>query len=282
MPPRSACIGLLLFWAVASVGLITRDILPELLIGPPPDLRSVASADRSGGPTRWLILVADDDAYRSFRSAGQAVTEAKGDADGNLRLVGHAWFDSGKMLRGTAYASPDDVRVEMDNDCEIDASGNLKTFQAVVRTEGAESPLLRVDGVYRDHAIEVKARGPLPLLNFTRLFPYEPKTMIQNALGPIDRLPGLAVGQRWDARVVSPLTGKIDVVRVEVLRKGEIFWDRGTVGVFEVVHKLPPALSARTWVRRSDGLVLRQEVPFPLVKLILERQPPAASTKAGE
>ena len=31
-------------------------------------------------------------------------------------------------------------------------------------------------------------------------------------------------------------------------------------------------LSARTWVR-PDGLVLRQEVPFPFVKLVLERQP---------
>lgn len=281
MPPRSACVGLLLFWAVASVGLITRDVLPELLIGPPPDLRSVASADRSAGPTRWLILVADDAAYQSFRSVGQAITEIKGDADGNLRLVGKAWFDSGKMLRTTPYASAEDVRVEMENDCEIDPSGNLLNFHAVVRSEGSESPLLKVDGVYKDHAIEVKVRGPLPLLNVPQTFPYEPKTLIQNALGPIDRLPGLAVGQRWDARVVSPLTGKIDVVRVEVLRKGEIFWDRGTVGVYEVVHKFPLAISARTWVRRSDGLVLRQEVPFPLVKLVLERQPPASSTKAG-
>ena len=37
----------------------------------------------------------------------------------------------------------------------------------------------------------------------------------------------------------------------------------------EVVHHMTP-FAARTWVR-PDGLVLRQEVPFPFVKLVLER-----------
>lgn len=273
MPSRLACVGILLFWAVASVGLITRDVLPDLLIGPPPDLRSVAAADRSAGPTRWSILVSDDPSMNSLRSVGQVVTRSAIDPDGRLKLVGEAWFDSGKMLHGTPYASREDVRIRVDNDYDIDRSGNLLSFRAVVKAEGTDAPLLRMEGVYRNHAIDVKARGPIDLLDLTRSFPYEPRTMIQNALGPIDRLPGLAVGQRWEARVVSPLTGKIDVVKAEVVRRGEIYWDKGTVGVFEVVHKIPPAISAKTWVRRSDGLVLRQEVPFPIVKLILERQP---------
>ena len=46
------------------------------------------------------------------------------------------------------------------------------------------------------------------------------------------------------------------------------------VTTLEVVQHLTP-ISARTWVRR-DGLVLRQEVPFPFVKLILERLPDRA------
>jgi hypothetical protein len=86
-------------------------------------------------------------------------------------------------------------------------------------------------------------------------------------------MPGLAVGQRWEARVISPLTGKIDVVKAEVTRKSEIYWGKSLVNTFEVVQKIPPVISARTWVRRSDGLVLRQEVPFPVVKLIVERVP---------
>ncbi len=273
MPSRWACLGILLFWAVASVALISRDVLPDLLIGPPPDLRSVAAADRDAGPTRWSISVADDPSLQALRSVGQAVTESKLLPEGGLRLESRARLDSGGLLRGTPFASEHDLRIDLDNACEIDPSGNLRSFRAVVRAEGDDRPLLTLDGVFRNRAIEVQARGPIPLLNFSKSFPYEPKTMIQNAIGPIDRLPGLAVGQRWESRVISPLTGKIDVVRVEVARKSEIYWDKSMVATLEVVHKIPPAISARTWVRRSDGLVLRQEVPFPMVKLIVERLP---------
>ncbi|HEY2154869.1 MAG TPA: hypothetical protein VGH33_04520 [Isosphaeraceae bacterium] len=273
MPSRWACVGLLLLWAVATVGLISRDVLPDLLIGPPPDLRSVAAADQSGNPTKWAILVADDPAYQSLRSVGQAVTESVHEPDGRLRLESKVTIDAGGLLKGTPFASREDVRFDVENWCLIDASGNLVSFRAVVRTGGIDEPLLSLDGVYKDHAIEMKARGPIPLLNFTRLFAYEPKTLIQNALGPIDRMPGLAIGQRWEERVVSPLTGKIDVVKAEVVRRSEIYWDKSMAAAYEVVHKIPPAITARTWVRKSDGLVLRQEVPFPVVKLMIERMP---------
>lgn len=275
MPSRWACIVLLLFWAAATVGLVRRDVLPDLLIGPPPDLRTVASADRASGPTKWSILVADDASLQAVRSVGQAVTTSELSPDGRLRLDSAVWFDSGGLLRGTPFALRENVRIDVENSCFIDPSGNLESFRATVRAAGVDEPLLTLDGVYKDHAIEVRARGPVPLLNFTKRFPHEPKTLIHNALGPIDRLPGLAVGQRWEERVVSPLTGKVEVVKAEVARKSELYWDRSLVAVFEVVHKVPPALSARTWVRKSDGLVLRQEVPFPVVKLLIERLPGA-------
>ena len=273
MPSRLACIGILLLWAVASVCLIRRDILPELLIGPPPNLRSIASADPADGPTRWSIMVADDKNLQSLRPVGQAVTESKRLADGQLRLEGKVWFEAKGLLEGTPFASKDQARIEVDNVCDIDLSGNLKSFRAVVRADGAETPLLTLNGEFKNRAIEVKAQGPIPPLNFTKQFPYEPKTMIQNVFGPIDRMPGLAVGQRWEARSISPLTGMIDVVKAEVVKKSEIYWDKSMVATLEVVQKIPPAFSARSWVRKSDGLVLRQEVPFPFVTLIIERLP---------
>ncbi len=273
MPSRLACIGILLFWAIATVGLITRDVLPDLLIGPPPDLRSISSADSADGPTRWAIMVADDSSMQSIRSVGQAVTESKRLENGWLRLTSKVWFDSGDLLRGTPFASKEEIRIDVDNTCDIDTSGNLKSFRAVVRAERDPVPLLTLDGEFKNRAIEMKASGPIPLLNFTKSIPYEPRTMIQNALSPIDRIPGLAVGQRWEARVVSPLTGKIDVVKAVVTKKSEIYWDKSMVNTFEVVQKIPPTISARSWVRTSDGLVLRQELPFPVVKLIIERLP---------
>ena len=50
-----------------------------------------------------------------------------------------------------------------------------------------------------------------------------------------------------------------------------IHWDGNPVTTFEVEQKMSP-LTMRTWVR-TDGVILRQEVPFPFVRLVLERRP---------
>ena len=63
------------------------------------------------------------------------------------------------------------------------------------------------------------------------------------------------------------------------------FTGRGIpVNTFEVVHRTSP-LSMKTWVR-PDGVILRQEIPFPFVRLVLERRPetdspPVATAKPG-
>ena len=47
---------------------------------------------------------------------------------------------------------------------------------------------------------------------------------------------------------------------------------------------MPGPITAKTWVR-PDGVVLRQEVPFPFVRLVLERHaraPARAPSQAEE
>ena len=125
----------------------------------------------------------------------------------------------------------------------------------------------------------MRAKGFLPFLNWTKSIPYQPRGMIQNTMGPLDRMPGLHVGQRWETQVVSPLTGRVEIGRVEVTRKRAIYWDDKLVSTLEVVTRMPP-LSARTWVR-PDGLVLRQEVPLFVMKLVLDRVPDNATDQVS-
>src|SRR5439155_22886256 len=115
--------------------------------------------------------------------------------------------------------------------------------------------------------------------NRTLSFDYQARGVVQSQLGPLDRLPHLHVGQRWDERIASPLSGQVDTVRAEVVGKTVIFWDKSPVTTFEVAHR-SKTLRARTWVR-PDGLVLRQEVSLPLLRLVLERQPGLAGS-AGD
>ena len=271
MPSRPACVAILLFWVYAAGELLRRDILPDFWVTPPPDLRSIAAAEEDARPTQWELLVAEDNGLRTLRSVGRAVTESKRTLDGGTELIGHVWFDSGSLLKGTRFDTQRNERLDVSNRLEVDRSGNLKRFRAVVRSASDNFDLMTIDGQVKGRTIEVGARGPMPLLNWTKSFPYEPKGLIQNSIGPIDRLPGLQAGQRWVTRVVNPLTGRVEDVKVEVTGKHTIQWDGAMVPTLEVVQHTSP-VSARTWVRK-DGLVLRQEVPFPFVKLVLERLP---------
>jgi hypothetical protein len=277
MPRRLVCMAILLYWVVAASGLIRRDLLPELRFARPPDLLAIARTVHNNGPSRWGVQVIDDPAHPGVRrSVGQAVTESIHRRDGSVLLSSQVRFDSGGLLRGTAFASRTHVELEIASSCSIDPTGNLQSFRASVRSEADPQEVLRVEGKLnpRGDVLEVIARGPLPIMNQSRTIPYPPRSLLQNAMGPFDYLPGLQVGQRWESRIVNPLNGRIEPVRVEVVRKAVIHWNNHPVNTLEVVQHMTP-FAARTWVR-TDGLVLRQEVPFPLVKLILERLPEQA------
>ena len=282
MPARLFSVAILAFWMVAAVGLVTRDLLPELLIGGPPDLRTIAGAGDSAEPARWTMQVADGASSEALRTVGGAVTTSLRKPDGSVRLVSDVWFDAGGLLKGTPFDAKAKIKLKVSSRYEIDPSGNLESFRMDVssmadpkdKSMADPEALASLFGRVKDHAIEVTARGPLPMMNWTRSFAYQPRSLMQSALGPLDRLPGLHVGQRWETQLVSPLTGRIEKIRAEVTRHRTIQWgkDKNPVKTLEIVHQMTPLLSARTWVR-PDGLVLRQEVPFPFVKLVLERLP---------
>jgi len=288
MPARLVSVAILAFWLVAAVGLVTRDLLPELLVSEPPDLRTIAGAGDSAEPARWSIQVADGRTSEALRTVGGAVTTSLRKPDGSVRLMSDVWFDAGGLLKGTPFEEKARIKLKVKSRYEIDPSGNLVSFRMDIasmpdpkdRSIADPEEIGSLFGKVKDHAIEVTARGSLPMMNWTRSFAYQPRSLMQSALGPLDRLPGLQVGQRWDTKVVSPLTGRIETVRAEVTRHRTIQWgkDKNPVRTLELVHQMAP-LSARTWVR-PDGVVLRQEVPFPLVKLVLERLP-GGSTDAN-
>ncbi len=272
MPHRLVILAILVGWFWASVALFRRDILPSFLLGPPPDLRTVALAEEGANrPSRWIIQVTDPGKELQPRPVGQVNTHTQRSPDGSYRMTSLAWFDSAELLAGTPFAAAGQERVEIRSRLDVDPSGNLDTLRAVVHLAGQASDLVTITGAVRGNELEVTIQGSVPLLGGTRRFPYHPRELIQNDLGPIDHMPGLQVGQRWVTRMVSPLTGRVERVEVAVERRRLITWDATPVSTFEVVTRTP-FLSAKTWVR-PDGLVLRQELPFPVVRLLLERLP---------
>jgi hypothetical protein len=279
MPSRLAQVAILIAWAAAAVALFTRDLLPEFMIGAAPDPRLLSSTGAPAGPVKWVILTSEGRSSQGLRPVGEATTETKPTLDGGVELSSDAWFNSGELLKGTPLASSQESRLEMKSTYQVDKSGSLRGFTASILADDDRASLVSIVGRVKLRTLEVKSVGPLPILTWTKSFPYEPRGLVQATMGAMDRMPGLKLGQRWETRVISPLTGRVETVRVQVARRFELYWDGGMVSTLEVVTHMTP-LRATTWVR-PDGLVLRQEVPFPLFRVILERVPEPKMVKAA-
>src|SRR5208282_6202723 len=52
MPSRFVSLAILVYWCIAAFCLLTWEVLPELTLGYPPDLRAIAAAGESASPLR--------------------------------------------------------------------------------------------------------------------------------------------------------------------------------------------------------------------------------------
>ena len=272
MPSRLMSLLILVYWSIAAFCLLKWDVLPELSMGYPPDLRGIAFASESNRPVRWSVQVMEGGpGTENRRTVGEAVTVSTRQPNGWYEMTSRVDFDAGNLLRGTVLAMRESLRVEVKSVYHVDPSGNLRNFDLQVGSEDFGDELVHLTGQLRDGRMEIVSRGPIPMLNTTLSAKYEPRSVFSDFLGPLDRLPGLHVGQRWEMQVVNPFSSQVEPVRAEVIGRKMIQWAGNPEWTFEVEHKMPSGLRARTWVR-TDGVILRQEVPFPFVRLILERR----------
>ncbi len=271
MPSRLVSLGILIYWSIAAFLLLTWEVLPELTLGYAPDLRAITIASDSTKPVRYSIQVVDDPRHPEVhRTVGESVTESKKRADGSFELTTHVDLDASGVLKGTLFRSLPGGRLEVESLYLVDHSGNLNSFDLKLGYKNSVESLFKVKGKLKGRKMEIVSRGPTEILNQNLTFDYEPRSVVRDVLGPMDRLPGLHVGQRWESRMINPFTSQMEVVRVEVVRRGLIHWEGEPVTCFEVVHRTSP-LTTKTWVR-TDGVILRQEIPFPIVRLVLERR----------
>jgi hypothetical protein len=272
MPSRFVSLAILIYWSIAAFLLLTWDVLPELTQGYAPDLRAIALAGDSSRPVRWSIQVVDDPRHPDVRqTVGESITTSSRRPDGSFQLTNHAELDAGGLFRRTPFASRPSLRVGVESLYLVDQSGNLSSFSLRVVDKGRyEAEIMTVTGKVKGRKMEIESRGWSDILNRKLSLDYEPRSVVHDMLGPQDRLPGLHVGQRWESKGINMMSGQVESVRVDVVRRGIINWDGNPVTTFEVVHRTSP-FSMRTWVR-TDGVILRQEIPFPLVRLVLERR----------
>jgi len=275
--------AILVYWSIAAFFLLKWEVLPELTLGYPPDLRSIASAAGGAepGPVSWSIEVIDDPRKPEVRrTVGRATTESKRRPDGGYVLSSDVDLDAGELLRRTPLATSPDVRLKIDGEYRVDPHGDLRSFVVTIRGAEVGDDLFKVEGLLRDGMMEVVSEGIASILNRRMKFPYESRSVVYDSLRPLDRLPGLHVGQRWEMKLINPLTGTVETARAEVKRRTLVDWNGEAAGAFEVEQRAGP-ITTRSWVG-LDGAILRQQVPLPFVEMVLERIPEGATGPAIE
>lgn len=270
MPSRLMSLLILVYWSIAAFCLLKWDVLPDLALGYPPDLRGIAFASDSDRPVRWSIQVVQGPGPDDHRTVGEAVTSSKRQSDGWYEMSSHVEFDAGNLLKGTMLAMRESVPLQVESQYHVDPTGNLQGFDLRVESKDFGEELVRVTGRLHHGNLDIVSEGPMPILNKKFSVKYQPRSVVSDLLGPLDRLPGLHLGQRWEMQVVNPFSGQVENVRVEVTKRTVIHWAGNPEPTLEVEQKVS-GMKMRTWVR-PDGVILRQEVPFPFVHLILERR----------
>ena len=286
MPSRPAVLGILLFWLLTTGFVVRRDVFPRLFAdAPPPLLIDLADEATQQAPTFWTVT-------RGGQKVGRLSTRMTYDAQADTFRFASTYsdlkidFDAGKLLQlavqvpaleaTTTVGRAGDLRAQTVHAKLAAKLGGVKVMEATAdvtgrvesgRLVGACKLVSPVGAV--DEPLE-----PTPV----------PAGQVLNPLLPVNRLQDVRPGRRWLIREVDPLRDAVETLVRQVAKQSDVAAGllpsraerRELVAeVLAAPEDIPrptgPAVScwvieyrgdeltARTWVSRFDGRVLRQQ-----------------------
>jgi hypothetical protein len=296
MPSRSVSLAILAFWLLAAGWFVVRDVRPFNRSGEPPPY-VIALADEAlpnNVPFRWtctlhgkkigtvstaLVYKASDDAFE-LQARSPKLTFLELPLSGNGRI--------------TISANDYDDRVR------VTRSGELRMMRTLVNLviEGvtpAISARLILSAAVRNGRLERQFRLESPQIGqFEPVLESvdPPHGSMLNPMHPVVRITGLRPGQNWRQPLIDPRT---DILRAalsqwlpgkaaplpdpprelaaRVLPEADLLeWPGESHWCFVIEYRDGEDYIARTWVRKTDGAVLRQEAGAHGETLVLQRE----------
>jgi hypothetical protein len=291
MPSRNFVWGILLFWMGTMGWMFHRDFWPYLRPGDAPpytiDLTDEALM-RETPEIHWNV-------YRGNKRLGMVRTwvyYSPHDDTFELHMESNQLDLSAWVLDIQASDVKSYYRVTRKGQLrQIVANGAIAVHVIgkgeLLRAEG------HVEGVIQDR--QFLPKGYFKFGNFKGTLDLEPVDVPEQAnvlspLHPVNRISGLRRGKHWLVPYIDPVGDTIKatmkkagldvffkhdsgvhVLQAEVLSNTEILnWHEREVECLVIAYR-GESISARTWIRDSDGLMLRQDVTLGGETLILER-----------
>jgi hypothetical protein len=309
MPPRAVTWAILVFWLATFAWFCHHDLWPRLRPGQKPpytiDLDQEASGASGrqwqvfyngqtiGNATTWVSHRRGDDTY-------ELVTKCWFDPDKftfpvNVPFLGHFGDLDLTHMESTYHVTRDgDLRaVEADVVAEL-RKGPRKPRGVDPGPEfrGRDTAEIRghVEGVVKDGTFAPVwvVESPLVGRQELRSDPVEVATghSLLSPLQPWNRLLDVQEDKRWQIRLFDPLMDSVSTllpgaaraVNVRELEAGvlqgtqDLTWHNVEVPCLVIEYR-GDDITGRTYVRKSDGLVLRQEMTRQEHRLTLERMP---------
>lgn len=271
MPSRWAQIVIVLFWLLMTTWLVRRDVLPVLGFGEL-NYRQLIADRAVAESTHWLLFL---DGER----LGTAHSTVEPNVDGSHTLQSRTTLSS-ELLEEENEAA---TQIVVKSKFHVNPVGRLEDFTLSLDVDGTPMKV-RIDGRVEGDEIVMSSEG-FSLLPGDARVKADPDMLMLDMFAPMDRMPDLRVGKKWLTRTINPLSvifspaqlfgggkPKFDVVRHEVVGMEPAVWDNRSWQCYVVAH-YHSSSSGKTWVRVSDGRVLRRQVPVAGYLLTVELDP---------
>lgn len=289
MPSRRVVALIVLFWFAVTGFVVYRDVWPILYAsGPPPIAIDLADEAAQTIPIRWQI-------YRGDQKVGRLLTLTKYvDTDDTFRFTNeykHLRLESS----GIVVVVPElttIIRVSREGDLrEQSAEGKLELHLGGVKFDATA----KVTGTVVDGRLVANCDVQSPIGNLKKTL--EPVAIPQgqplNPLQPVSRIRGIRPGRTWVVEESDPLGEAIGALIREKLgqyglklpeqKRGPLIgsvlseaqmlnWHDQSMLCWVIEYRRDE-VEARTWVRVSDGKVLKQEAFHQGEFLTVERDP---------
>jgi hypothetical protein len=280
MPPRPITLTIVAFWLAAMSWLFSQEIWPALRPGERSPFTIDLSREAQGvkAATRWTL-------YRNQVRIGYALTattyrpnEQLYDLTTRIHLEKEQ-ENEGQRLKYAFLGMEIEVD-KMASMYRVTQEGELRSFDGRIslslrsKTLAPEQVEIQIHGDVADRTFSPRWKVHSTLLG-THDFNADPVEIhshdsMLNPMQPWNRLRNVQKRQQWRMVLFDPLADSLGSMvpgrkpAVRYLEAGvlettdELAWDDNNVTCLVIEYR-GENLTARTWVRESDGLVLRQE-----------------------
>jgi len=277
MPPRIVVAGIFAFWLATTGFVFHRDLWPRIFAsGPPPVSIELADEARQNIPAKWIL-------QRNGQQVGRLTTQMKYlDAEDTFQFSYH--YSEFKLDQGDISL----VASEAVSVVRMTRAGDLKEqtmdgkVKVLLRGNEIVQGTINIHGVVANKVLTGRAELKSNwgnLVGDLDPVPVPPHGQPLNPLQPVNRL-HVRASQEWVVHESNPLQDAVrDLLKKKIAEVGlrlpeekqkpslvarvsnspqTLTWKREEAACWVIEYRREEVV-ARTWVRESDGKVLRQE-----------------------